>query len=64
MFNECNSACEPVCGEDNDRPCIEICIIGCGCREGFQRLFQNSTTCVRKQDCPGTNRSLWLIAEI
>ena len=53
IFDECHSACPPVCGERDDVVCPAVCNRGCECPIGYYRAFRNSPTCVRKEDCKG-----------
>eukprot|EP01065_Artemidia_motanka_P034496 TRINITY_DN4198_c0_g1_i1.p1 TRINITY_DN4198_c0_g1~~TRINITY_DN4198_c0_g1_i1.p1 ORF type:complete len:977 (+),score=148.29 TRINITY_DN4198_c0_g1_i1:80-3010(+) len=37
-WQDCGAACPATCGMPTDVPCIEMCVAGCQCKEGYQRL--------------------------
>ena len=47
--SDCGTACEPTCGREPAEMCIEVCVSGCFCNEGFIRRFDG--TCVPKENC-------------
>ena len=63
VFSDCHSSCAPVCGEEKDF-CIAVCVEGCGCPGDLFRSFQNSTTCVQRDECQGNSCHMTSIEEI
>ncbi|XP_076758608.1 chymotrypsin inhibitor-like [Xylocopa sonorina] len=47
-FKTCGS-CEPKCGQKGLPICALNCVIGCQCKEGYQRNRDNQ--CVLTRDC-------------
>ena len=54
MYNLCNSACPPVCGENDFKMCTRECRSGCGCPKGQYRLPDDENKCVNRENCPKT----------
>jgi len=48
-FSECGTACEPICGSEPNDLCIQMCVAGCFCNEGFIR--HTDGTCVTEEFC-------------
>ncbi|CAG5091378.1 Oidioi.mRNA.OKI2018_I69.PAR.g13019.t1.cds [Oikopleura dioica] len=50
-WNDCGTACPPVCGEPAPAFCIEMCISGCECEKGFIRDGKGGN-CIPEDSCP------------
>uniref|UniRef100_A0A0N4Z5T2 TIL domain-containing protein n=1 Tax=Parastrongyloides trichosuri TaxID=131310 RepID=A0A0N4Z5T2_PARTI len=54
QYNTCSSYCEPVCGEDDNKPCILSCgPPKCQCKSGYKRNPKTGK-CVRSNECTPT----------
>ncbi|KXJ80746.1 hypothetical protein RP20_CCG023609 [Aedes albopictus] len=57
LYNCCGTACERNCSTLNvEIICIELCVEGCFCRDGYVRQYDNGP-CVLKEACPATTTS-------
>lgn len=53
FWDDCRSHCHPPCSSPHDpMACIDICIAGCACIEGYA-LDKTIGKCVKHIDCPG-----------
>ena len=51
VYSQCHEICPDVCGKPSVG-CVEPCFPGCDCPNGLYRLYENSNTCVKKENCP------------
>ena len=52
-FQDCGTSCEDTCAEPAQF-CLEFCVKGCFCREGYIRQNENGR-CIREEECGKLN---------
>ncbi|UYV78779.1 hypothetical protein LAZ67_16002718 [Cordylochernes scorpioides] len=52
-YSTCGTVCQANCTNyEEPVPCILLCSFGCFCNDGYVRESDNSSPCIKIEDCP------------
>ena len=51
IFDFCGTACPPTCSERKSKICIQVCIMGCFCKDGY---VLDNDICIPVNQCSHT----------
>jgi len=48
IYNSCGSLCPPTCDNPDPQVCVEVCVLGCFCKDGY---VLDKGICIRPDQC-------------